>query len=60
MPVAMMPSLGQITLLQINGNMTPSEFKSGLDLAIKGINQIYEMEKNALRSRFSEYKEEGE
>lgn len=60
MPVAMMPSLGQVTLLQINGNMTPSEFKDGLGLAMKGINQIYELEKNALRSRFSEYKEEGE
>ncbi|MCY0849196.1 exosome complex exonuclease Rrp41 [Sulfuracidifex metallicus] len=60
MPVAMMPSLGQITLLQLNGNMMPSEFKAGLELALKGINQIYELEKNALRSRFSEYKEEGD
>ncbi len=60
MPVAMMPSLGQITLLQLNGNMTPSEFKAGIELAMKGISQIYEMERNALRNRFADYKEEGD
>ncbi|MEM0293744.1 MAG: exosome complex exonuclease Rrp41 [Saccharolobus sp.] len=59
MPVAIMPSLNQVTLLQLNGNMTPEEFKQGLDLAIKGINMIYNLEKEALKNKYSEYKEEG-
>ncbi|MEM0122743.1 MAG: exosome complex exonuclease Rrp41 [Saccharolobus sp.] len=59
MPVAIMPSLNQVTLLQLNGNMTPEEFRQGLDLAIKGINMIYNLEKEALKNKYSEYKEEG-
>ncbi|MEM4911665.1 MAG: exosome complex exonuclease Rrp41, partial [Metallosphaera sp.] len=59
MPVAMMPSLGQITLIQLNGHMTPEEFKQGLDLAYKGINTIYSMEKEVLKSKFAEMREEG-
>ncbi|MEM3225629.1 MAG: exosome complex exonuclease Rrp41, partial [Saccharolobus sp.] len=59
MPVAIMPSLNQVTLLQLNGNMAPEEFKQGLDLAIKGINMIYNLEKEALKNKYSEYKEEG-
>ncbi len=58
MPVAMMPALGQINLLQLNGNMTPDEFRQGLDLAMKGINIIYNMEKEVLKSKYAEYKEE--
>jgi len=37
MPIAMMPSLGKITLLQLNGVLTPEEFKEALKLAEKGI-----------------------
>ncbi|MEM0362965.1 MAG: exosome complex exonuclease Rrp41 [Sulfolobaceae archaeon] len=59
MPVAIMPSLNQVTLLQLNGNMTPEEFRQGLDLAMKGINTIYNLEKEALKNKYSEYKEEG-
>ena len=59
MPVAMMPSLGQITLIQLNGHMSREEFKQALDLAYKGINTIYNLEKDVLRSRLSELKEEG-
>ncbi|AWS00603.1 exosome complex exonuclease Rrp41 [Metallosphaera hakonensis] len=59
MPVAMMPSLGQITLIQLNGHMTQEEFKQGLELAYKGINTIYNLEKDVLRSKFAEMHEEG-
>ncbi|BDB97672.1 exosome complex exonuclease Rrp41 [Saccharolobus caldissimus] len=58
MPVAIMPSLGQVTLLQLNGSMTPEEFKQAFELAIKGINIIYNLEKEALKSRYIEFKEE--
>ncbi|TRM85921.1 exosome complex exonuclease Rrp41, partial [Sulfolobus sp. E3] len=59
MPIAIMPSLNQVTLFQLNGNMSPDEFRQALNLAIKGINVIYNLEKEALRSRFIEFKEEG-
>ncbi len=58
MPVAMMPAIGQINLIQLNGNMTPDEFKQALDLSMKGINIIYNMEKDVLKNRYAELKEE--
>jgi len=35
MPVAMMPSLNQVTLFQLNGNMTPEEFRQAFDLSVR-------------------------
>ncbi|BDC19315.1 exosome complex exonuclease Rrp41 [Acidianus sp. HS-5] len=58
MPVAMMPSIGQINLLQLNGNMTSEEFKQGMELAMKGINIIYNLEKETLKNKYAELKEE--
>lgn len=34
-PIAMMPRTGDITLLQMDGHLTSSEFEQALDLAIK-------------------------
>jgi len=53
MPVAMMPSLGQITLLQADGNFTLEEFKRGLELAMQGIRRLYEIQKRALKEKYS-------
>ena len=53
MPVAMMPSLGQITLLQADGTFTLDEFKRGLELAIRGIKSLYEIQKRALKERYA-------
>jgi len=58
MPVAAAPSLGMITLLQLNGVLTYDEFKRALDLALKGIRQIYEMQKEVLKKRYLEVKVE--
>ncbi len=52
MPVAMMPSLGQITLLQADGILTIDEFKKALELAMKGIKQLYEIQKVALKEKY--------
>jgi exosome complex component RRP41 len=54
LPVAMMPSLDKIVLLQLNGNLTPEEFRQALELAKKGIQTIYELEKKALKERYVE------
>ena len=52
MPVAYMPKLGQITLLQMDGLMTREEFDRALKLAIKGCEQIYEVQREALKKRY--------
>ncbi len=51
MPVAMMPRLEKITLLQMDGKLTLDEFKQALELAKKGIMEIYEKQKEALKKR---------
>jgi len=58
MPVALMPRKKQITLLQLDGKWTPEEFRQGLELAIRGCEQIYAMQKTALRKRYLEVREE--
>jgi exosome complex component RRP41 len=58
-PIAMMPALEQVTLFQLNGTLTPEEFKNALELAQKSIITIYNIEKEALKNKYAEYKEEG-
>jgi len=53
-PVAMMPGRNEVTLLQMDGQLSPEEFKEALRLARKGIKEIYELQKKALRKRYEE------
>ncbi len=55
MPVGIMPSLGKVVLLQLNGVLTPEEFKKAFELAKKGIEEIYRMQKEALAKKYLEY-----
>ena len=52
MPVAAMPSLGRITLLQLNGVLAPDEFRQALALALYGIRKLYDLQKEALRRKY--------
>ncbi|MEM0351549.1 MAG: exosome complex exonuclease Rrp41 [Sulfolobales archaeon] len=52
MPVAIAPSLGIVTLLQLNGVLTREEFGEALRLALAGANLIYEKAREALRDRY--------
>ncbi|MFN3268647.1 MAG: exosome complex exonuclease Rrp41, partial [Zestosphaera sp.] len=52
MPVAMAPSLNMVTLLQLNGVLTPQEFSQALSMAFKGINEIYRLQKETLRNKY--------
>lgn len=52
MPVAVAPSLGLITLLQLNGVLTREEFDAALKLALRGAAQIYEKAREALRDKY--------
>ncbi|MCL1978253.1 MAG: exosome complex exonuclease Rrp41 [Candidatus Bathyarchaeota archaeon] len=51
-PVAYMPSLNAITLLQMDGILTPDEFQQAVDLAMGGCKKIYEMQKEALKTKY--------
>ncbi len=53
LPVAMMPSKKAVTLIQMDGQLTFEEFREAFNLAMKGCNQIYELQKEALRKHFA-------
>jgi len=59
-PFAMMPGLGRITLLQMDGMLTPEELKECIRLAMEGCRKIYNMQKEALRERFVRIRREVE
>jgi len=51
-PIAYMPRKKQITLLQMDGDMTPEDLKKSIELSIKGCEQIYDAQKEALKKRW--------
>jgi exosome complex component RRP41 len=52
LPVAIAPRKGEITLLQMDGNLTREEFEKAFNLAIKGCMKIYELQKEALKKKY--------
>ena len=52
MPIGYMPSLGKITLLQLDGVLTSDEYKKCIELGLEGCKQVYEIQKNALREKY--------
>jgi exosome complex component RRP41 len=53
MPIAVMPGLGQITLIQLNGVLMEEEIWRAVELGMKGARIVYEAQKEALRKRYS-------
>jgi exosome complex component RRP41 len=51
-PVAFMPNLNAITLLQMDGHLTTDEFKNAVNVAIDGCKQLYAIQKEALKSKY--------
>ena len=52
MPVALMPSVGKITLMQLDGILTPEEYKTCLHTAIGGCRKVYEIQRKALMEKY--------
>jgi exosome complex component RRP41 len=52
MPVAYMPHLNQITLLQLDGILSSDQFKECLDKALNGCKLIYEIQRSALMKKY--------
>jgi len=60
LPLALMPTLNAITLLQMDGDLTADEFERVLNLAVEGSKQIHALQKEALKAKYVTVKETGE
>jgi exosome complex component RRP41 len=52
MPVAIMPNLDQVTLLQVDGIYSREQFRQAFELAIQKGKEVYAMQREALTKRF--------
>ena len=52
MPVGYMPNLEKITLLQLDGVLTPEEYKKCVQTGIDGCKLVYEIQKKALTDKY--------
>jgi exosome complex component RRP41 len=59
-PLALMPNLNAVTLLQMDGILTPEEFEKAVNLAIEGCKKIYPLQKEALKTKYMDAKQEEE
>jgi exosome complex component RRP41 len=44
--------LKAVTLLQMDGILTPEEFETAVGMAIDGCKKIYELQKEALKTKY--------
>ena len=51
-PIAYMPKLDEITLLQMDGIMTVDETIEAIEMAVKGCKDIYEIQREALKKKY--------
>ena len=56
-PFAMMPNTESVTLLQMDGMLTPEEFEKAFNMAIEGCKKIYSLQKEALKAKYVAIKE---
>lgn len=53
MPVAMIPRGEKIVLLQMDGELSEEEFKKCIELAKKGCEKVYEIQKNVIKEKYT-------
>ncbi len=51
-PIALIPSTDELTLLQMDGEISKEELLKAIELGKKTCKKIYEMQKNALKEKF--------
>ena len=56
--IAIVPSTDEIVLLQMDGNMTREEFDHAIDLAVNACHEVYDIQKDALKRRYSKSHQE--
>jgi len=52
MPVAILPNLNMVTLLQVDGMYTKEQFQKAFELAIEKGREVYNMQREALTKKF--------
>ncbi len=52
-PLAIVPSTEEIVLLQMDGNMTREEFDHAIEMAVGGCKELYALQKDALKRRYT-------
>jgi len=52
MPVGYMPNMEKITLIQLDGVLTPEEYKKCIETGIAGCKLVYEIQKKALTDKY--------
>jgi len=48
LPLAIIPSTGEVVLLQLDGHLTPEQFEEAMDLATSGCMDLYKIMRDAL------------
>ena len=51
-PIAVMPRTGEITLLQLDGELSKEQLKKAIAMAKEACKEIYRVQKNALRAKY--------
>ena len=54
LPIAFMPNLDKITLLQLDGKLSEDEFTEAVHMGVSGSKTLYELQKKALMSKYFE------
>jgi exosome complex component RRP41 len=52
-PMAIVPRTDEIVLLQMDGHLTSEEFQEGLSMGINACKKIYDIQREALKNRYS-------
>ena len=52
MPIGYMPNLEKITLLQLDGVLTPEEYKKCVQVGVDGCKIVYDIQKKALQDKY--------
>ncbi len=52
MPIAYLPNLRQVSLMQVDGILSEDEYRKCLDTAIGGCMKVYELQKEALMKKY--------
>ena len=55
MPIGYMPNLEQITLLQLDGVLSPEEYKKCVETGINGCKLVYDLQKKALTEKYFQH-----
>jgi len=53
MPIAYIPTMNKVSLLQMDGLLTRDEFRQGISMAINGSMRTYALQAAALKSKYS-------